>query len=311
MALSKLKKIDLRKAWKHEAADFTNWLADEENLQLLSDEIGIDISLIQTEASVGKFSVDILAEEENTGRKVVIENQLEPTNHDHLGKIITYASGFDAEIIIWIVKSVRDEHKQAVDWLNEHTDDKINIFAIRMELWQIDDSSYAPKFNIVSKPNDWAKAVKRSSAKSELSDRKLIQLEFWAQFAEYASENQNTLSIRKAHPKHWFDISIGSAKGHITMVIDINKQQLRCDIWIGDSMDLFEALYAERESIQAQLPSHQLEWLELPGKKASRIRTALDIDIGNTENWDRGIRWLTETAITFQSVFGPRIKSFK
>ena len=103
MALSKLKKIDLREVWKQEATDFTNWLAQDENLQLLSEEIGIDISLVQTEASVGKFSVDILAEEDNTGRKIVIENQLEATNHDHLGKIITYASGFDAEIVIWIV----------------------------------------------------------------------------------------------------------------------------------------------------------------------------------------------------------------
>ncbi len=135
MDLSTLEKVNLRQVWKHEASDFTNWLAQDENLDLLSDEIGIDISLIQTEASVGKFNVDILAEEDNTGRKIVIENQLESTNHDHLGKIITYASGFDAEIIIWIVKNVRDEHKQAVDWLNEHTDEKINIFAIKMEVW--------------------------------------------------------------------------------------------------------------------------------------------------------------------------------
>jgi hypothetical protein len=114
MTLSRLKKVELREAWENEDSDFTHWLAQPENLQLLSDEIGIDISLVQTEASVGKFSVDILAEEENTGRKIVVENQIEKTNHDHLGKIITYASGFDAEIIIWIVKDVRDEHKQAV-----------------------------------------------------------------------------------------------------------------------------------------------------------------------------------------------------
>lgn len=115
MKLGKLAKVDLRDVWKHEASDFSKWLAEKENLDLLSDEIGIDISLIQTEANVGKFNVDILAEEENTGRKIIIENQLEPTNHDHLGKLITYASGFDAEIIIWIVKDVRDEHKQAID----------------------------------------------------------------------------------------------------------------------------------------------------------------------------------------------------
>ena len=137
MQLSKIKRVDLRKVWKHEALDFTNWLAEPENLELLSEEVEIEISLIQTEASVGKFKVDILAEENNTGRKIVIENQLDSTNHDHLGKIITYASGFDAEIVIWIVQNVRDEHKQAIDWLNEHTDQKVNIFAIQMEVWQI------------------------------------------------------------------------------------------------------------------------------------------------------------------------------
>ena len=203
MALSALKKVNLREEWKNEAMDFTNWLAQDENLQLLSDEIGIDISLVQTEASVGKFSVDILAEEENTGRKVVIENQLEATYHDHLGKIITYASGFDAEIVIWIVKDVRDEHKQAVDWLNEHTDDKINIFAIRMELWQIGDSPYAPKFQIISKPNDWAKAIKKSTIRSELSDLRLMQLEFWNQFKVFAASKQPSQRLRKAYPQHW------------------------------------------------------------------------------------------------------------
>lgn len=178
MELSRLTKVQLREAWPHEASDFTSWLAEEENLQLLSDEIGIDISLLETEASVGRYYVDILAEEETTGRKIVIENQLEATNHDHLGKLITYASGFDAEIVVWIVKDVREEHKQAVDWLNDHTDDKINIFAIEMELWQIGDSPYAPKFQIQSQPNDWAKAVRASSGQSALSETKLMQRDF-------------------------------------------------------------------------------------------------------------------------------------
>jgi hypothetical protein len=142
--LGKLEKGDLRKVWLHEAIDFTNWLALDENLKLLSDEIGIDIKLLQTEALVGKFIADILAEEENTGRKVIIENQLEATNHDHLGKIITYASGYDAEIIIWIVESTREEHIRAIDWLNEHTDEDIDFFLIKMEIWKIGNSPYAP-----------------------------------------------------------------------------------------------------------------------------------------------------------------------
>jgi hypothetical protein len=124
MTLGKLKKVDLKNEWKHEAYDFSKWLAQQENLDMLSDEIGIGIQLIEREASVGKFNVDILAQEENSERKIIIENQLETTDHGHLGKIITYAAGYDAEIIIWIVKDVRDEHKKAIEWLNEHTDEK-------------------------------------------------------------------------------------------------------------------------------------------------------------------------------------------
>ena len=130
MNLGKLQKGDLREIWKHEASDFTNWLAKPENIAILSDEIGIGLKLVKTEAEVGSFSSDILAEEENTGKKVIIENQLEPTDHNHLGKIITYASGYDAAIIIWIVQEARDEHKRAVDWLNEHTDEGVNFFLV-------------------------------------------------------------------------------------------------------------------------------------------------------------------------------------
>ncbi len=128
MKLEKLKKVDLRSEWKNESSDFTTWLSRKENLDLLGEEIGIDISLIKTEANVGRYNVDILAEEENTGRKIIIENQLENTNHDHLGKIITYATGYDAEIIICVVKDARDEHKQAIDWLNRHMDQNVNFF---------------------------------------------------------------------------------------------------------------------------------------------------------------------------------------
>jgi hypothetical protein len=311
MALSKLKKVDLREEWQHEATDFTNWLAQDENLQLLSEEIGIDITLVQTEASVGKFSVDILAEEENTGRKIVIENQLETTNHDHLGKIITYASGFDAEIVIWIVKDVRDEHKKAVDWLNEHTDDKINLFAIRMELWQIGDSPYAPKFYVVSKPNDWAKAIKQSTAQSDLSDRRLMQLEFWTQFKEYATSHKSTLRLRKAYPQHWYDISIGNSKSHLSLVVDADNEQIRCEFYIPDSKPLFKLLHDSKEAIEANLPAHELEWMELEGKKASRVRTVNGIDVGKNENWEKSFNWLMETAQEFQSVFAEQMKKMK
>lgn len=311
MSLAKLKKIDLREAWKREATDFTVWLSQDENMQLLGDEIGIDISLVQTEASVGKFSVDILGEEDNTGRRVVIENQLEQTNHDHLGKIITYASGFDAEIIIWIVKGVRDEHKQAVDWLNEHTDERINIFVIRMELWQIGDSPYAPKFHIVSQPNDWAKAIKKSAARAaDLTDRKLMQLEFWTQFKEFAESNHASLRLRKASPRHWYNISIGNSMSHLSLVVDADNDQIRCEYYIPDSMPLFTALYEQKDAIESDLP-YELEWMELPGKKASRIRALHTIDLSDDSNWEDSFRWFVDAAEQFQAVFAEQVRRLK
>lgn len=307
MKLEKLQKVDLRKAWNHEATDFTNWLAEDENLSLLSDEIGIDVELIQTEANVGKFSVDILAEEENTGRKIIIENQLETTNHDHLGKIITYASGHDAEIIIWIVKDVRDEHKQAVDWLNEHTDEKINFFAIKMELWQIGDSPFAPKFQIISKPNDWAKAIKKSTGQSVLTDTKLLQLDFWNKFKEYAQANNSKLKLRKANPQHWYNISFGSSDAHIGLTINSQSNQIACEIYIPDSKELFYKLEKQKEEIEQEL-NMKLEWMALEGKKASRTKAVYVADIDNTEEWDKYFEWMQITAEKFQEVFIEYIK---
>jgi hypothetical protein len=161
--IGKLTKVDLREIWNNEEHDFSSWLAQEENLVQLSDEIGIPIRLLEKEAGVGKYSLDILAEEEGTGRKIVIENQLEKTNHDHLGKIITYAAGRDASIVIWVFKDITEEHRSAIDWLNENTGEDRLFFAMRIEAWRINNSDPAPKFHVVCKPNEWAKVVKHSS----------------------------------------------------------------------------------------------------------------------------------------------------
>lgn len=213
--------------------------------------------------------------------------------------------------MIWIVKDVRDEHKQAVDWLNEHTDDRINIFAIRMELWQIGDSPYAPKFHVVSKPNDWAKAIKKSTSRADLSDRRLMQLEFWTQFQEYASAHGSTLRLlRKAYPQHWYDISIGNSKSHLSLVVDADNEQIRCEFYIRDSKPLFNALREKKDAIESKLP-HELEWMELEGKKASRIRTVHTIDVANNGNWEASFQWLMDTAQQFQAVFADQMKKMK
>ena len=156
--LGSLKEVkDLRSVWPHEALDFTPWLA--ENIDFLGETLGLDITVEETESSVGSFNVDIFASEVGTDRKIIVENQLEDTNHDHLGKIITYASGKDADVIIWVVKHAREEHKAAIEWLNNHTDEKIEFFLCEIKLFQIGESSIAPSFVIVEKPNDWTKEI--------------------------------------------------------------------------------------------------------------------------------------------------------
>ena len=181
MKLGKIKYIkDLRSVWHHEARDFSKWLAQDENLEELSAAIGIDIVLEERESSVGSFNVDLYAIEEGTDRRIIIENQLEDTNHDHLGKLITYASGKGAEVIVWIVRRARDEHRQAIEWLNQNTGVNIGLFLVEIELWQIDDSAIAPKFNVVERPNDWAKQMKNIG---KLIVRIQLQLDFCKQFS--------------------------------------------------------------------------------------------------------------------------------
>jgi len=307
--LSKLHKVELRDVWGHEAIDFTNWLAKQENLDTLSEEIGVDIKLIKTEASIGKFSVDILAEEEASGRKIIIENQLEDTNHDHLGKIITYASGYDAEIIIWIVKDARDEHQKAIEWLNEHTDEKIGFFLIKIELWQIEGSNPAPKFEIMVSPNEWAKTIKISPSNGELTDTKLQQLEFWNKFKSYVQERDTRIHLQTPHPQHWYNVSMGSSDGHVALTINSLKNLIGCEIYISKNKDLFNFLREQKDKIEKEI-GESIEWVD--AAVASRIKIKKEVSgIFNQAEADNYFAWLYEKTVLFQKVFSKYFKEFK
>ena len=307
--LSKLNKVELRDVWGHEAIDFTNWLAQQENLNALSEEIGVDIKLIKTEASVGKFSVDILAEEEASGRKIIIENQLEDTNHDHLGKIITYASGYDAEIIIWIVKDTRDEHQKAIEWLNEHTDENISFFLIKIELWQIEGSNPAPKFEIIVSSNEWAKAIKTSPSNGELTDTKLQQLEFWNKFKNYVRENDTQIRLQTPRPQHWYDVSIGNSDAHVALTINSRENLIGCEIYINKNKDLFNFLRERKDVIEQEI-GEPIDWVD--AAVASRMKVKKEVsNLFDQVEAEKYFAWLYERTVLLQKVFGKYLKEFK
>ena len=306
--LGKLKKVDLREYWRHEAFDFTRWLSLADNLSELGDELGIDIStdpdLVQTESGVGRFYSDIVVQEQNTGRKLVIENQLETSDHCHLGQILTYAAGIEAEYIVWIVKDAKDEHKQAVDWLNEHTDEKINFFLLKIELWQIGDSAPAPKFVIISRPNDWTKSIRGSvHAKTDLSATQLLQLEFWQQLRLYAVANNPPLRLRTPRAQHWYDVAIGRSDSGVSLTILKSSNQIGCELYIPDSKERYRALYSNKEVIERELSvDGVLSWQEIPEKKASRIRLVRSFNFDNPDKSEAN-RWLVDSALKFKRVF--------
>lgn len=309
MHLGKLEKVkDLRSVWKHEANDFTKWLAKDENLATLGDEIGIDIELRSTEAKTGSFSTDILAVEANTDNKIIIENQLEQTNHDHLGKIITYASGHDAKIIIWIVKEAREEHRQAIDWLNEHTDEEINIFLCRIELWRIGDSAIAPKFQIVSSPNNWTKTIKRG-IDAGLTSTKMLQYNYWAKLSEEIDNNYPNFNSRKPQGQHWYDLAIGTSLAFISLTINSQKKEIKSQLAISDNKDLFDYLYNEKEDIETMI-GEELTWRRLDNKKSSYIELSFDFDINDESNWGTAIKWHLDMASKIYNTFLDRIKKF-
>lgn len=301
ISLGRIEKVDdLRTIWPHEASDFTRWLAQSQNLSLLSQAIGSEIILEERESSVGSFNVDIFAIEENTGRKIIIENQLEETDHDHLGKIITYASGKDAQVIIWIVKQARDEHKQAIEWLNQHTDQDIGFFLLEIQLWKIDDSLPAPRFNVVERPNDWAKTMKTVEG---LSTTKKLQMEFWQAFNEYAFTQgsfKTAFSQRKPQPQSWYNLSVGSSVYLINLTVNTQKKWVGAGIYIKNDKAVFERFKAHKDEMEATLGT-ELTWAT--ATKDSRILAVHpgDIQKGAPE-WNEMFKWYCKMSLLLRDI---------
>lgn len=303
ISLGKLKEVNIRDVWQHEQYDFSKWLSLPENIQELGDTIGLSLTDVETEKFVGGYRCDIICKDEITGKNVLIENQLEPSNHDHLGKIITYASGLDAAVVVWIVQEAREEHASAIEWLNKHTGDDLAFFLIEIHAFTIGDSKPAPQFRIIQQPNEFAKMVKEISKNTDLNESQTYRLEFWNMFNNAIDERDKPFNKHKPSTDPWYTVAIGSSKCHISIDLVNKENRIRISLWIPNNKELFDKLSIEKESIEEEA-NFQFEWDRLDGKKASRIYTYIKgLDFENQSNYKDLMNQIIDYVILFKKAF--------
>jgi len=307
MELGILKTITPRKKWNNEARDFTPWLAN--NIQELNKTLGLELEVENTEVAVGPYSADILARDTGTGKYVVIENQLEKTNHDHLGKSITYASVLDASSVIWIATNFTEEHKKALDWLNDHTTDEISFFGVQIELWQIDDSNAALRFNVVSKPNQAVRQAARSKAVEDLSDSRKFQFDFWNKFKDKLAKTKKIPSLQTPRPQYWFDVSLGKTNIHISNTCNTEENTVGVRIYIGNKISDSMLPYLEQEKNEIEKAIGQkLIWNPNPDNRDKVIYLQHSTDFSDQQKVEEAIDWLVEYTVKFREIFSKMIK---
>ena len=321
MEFGRLERVGLRQAWTHEATGFTPWLALPDNLKLLGDTIGIDLELEAQEANVGPFRADILCKDTLTDHWVLIENQLERTDHTHLGQLLTYAAGLKAVTIVWIANAFTSEHRAALDWLNEITDSKFNFFGLEVQLWRIGDSQVAPKFNAVCSPNNWSKTVAEGAAKVEagaLTEGRRLQLAFWTGFSDFLLRNESRVRPVSPQPQQWLSFGIGRAgcslhtiaslKNSESRSADSNEVRVQLELKNDLSKPWFDELYRDADAIASEL-GYAPTWRRLDNSQSSLISVRRVCDLRDENSWPELYAWLLERLNDFHRVFQSRVKA--
>ena len=303
MGIGKLKEVDIRELWKHEQYDFSEWLSKKENIENLNEILGLTLIDISKETYVGAYRCDLFAKDETTGIKVIIENQLEVSNHDHLGKIITYASGLDAKVVVWIVKEAREEHRSAIEWLNNNTNSSVNFFLIEIHAYKIGESDPAPMFQVVEQPNDFIKNNKSTNRDESMNKSQSQRIEFWNQFNNVVIERGKPFNIRKATTDHWYNVAIGTSDAHIDITL-VNKDSLiGVELYITDNKELFDKLYERKDEIEQEL-GFNLDWRRLDNSKASRIVYHIKgLNFDDHSNYNELMNKTIDLAVLMRNVF--------
>lgn len=304
-----LNKVGLREIWPHEASDFTPWLA--ENIDELGKALGMDLELIEQEASVGDFSLDILAKDLGTSRSVIVENQLTQTDHDHLGKLITYAAGFDASIVIWVSDSIREEHRQAMDWLNQRTDSETSFFGVVVEVIKIDDSKPAFNFKLVASPNEWQKNKKRQTQRTSVSTKGEKYQNYFQNLIDDLRDIHRFTSAKAGQPQNWYSFSSGvSGMTYGANFSQGGKARAELYIDLGDhekNKYVFDQLFNIKGEIEYSL-GQEISWERLDNKRASRLALYIDGSIEESDSELEKVKnWHIEQLLKLKAALGKKI----
>ena len=306
--LNRIESVPLKDVWGHEAADFTPWLAQAENLGLLEDALGMNLELVEREGSAGPYSVDLLCRDPNEQTHVVVENQLEQTDHDHLGKLLTYAAHFEACVAVWIARNFTEQHRAAVDWLNKVSSTGTRFFGLEIEVWRIGNSGAAPRLNVVASPKEWTKIEQKG-----LTATQQMQLRFWEDFRDYVSRNGEIVTkVHAPRPQHWLGIrGLGRADFFlygIAVWAQGGGHHLRVELQIKgkDSDHYFGLLQRDAAEIKHGFDD-PLEWYNPPDTQTRKIYWYLKTDLTNPDLRTDQCRWLLERSEALYQILAPRI----
>ena len=301
----RLKSVPLREAWVNEATEFTPWLAQEEHIKILGDELGLVLEVEAQERHVGPFRADILCKNtDDRDSLVLIENQLERTDHTHLGQLLTYASGLDAVTIIWIAERFTEEHRATLDWLNEITDERFNFFGVEIQLFRIGSSPVAPHFLVASKPNNWSRRIRRKFSPTEQ-----MQLRFWTALKEHAEHCGTSLRFPAPQPQNWIVLGIGRAKFWIEATVKLRAGEVSAGVVLQTPATKadFRQFLSKKDVIEAEA-GESFVWREMPEKMQSRIELRRKATPNDDSTWPEIFEWFIAKLELIHSVFGPRVR---
>lgn len=294
----RLQTVPLREVWVHEALDFTPWLLS--NPEVLGEALDMDLEIRSAEHPVGDFSLDLIGTDLRTGRSVVIENQLEGTDHRHLGQLITYAAGTDAANVVWVAKAFREEHRAALDWLNSRTDTESCFFGVEISAVRIGDSAPAPLLRVVAQPNDWGKTVRVvAQSRQGAGDKALLYGQFWERYLTVLDEaGLGWTRARKGPKQNWFEMPTGTSG--VALTVSFARRRLRSEVYFGHrdaavNTGRFNALLHARAVLEGAYGG-ALEFEALEGRRGCRIADyRQDAGIEAINDWDTYLEWLVDS----------------